>query len=1085
MNEIITSFIQKLRQQTQCDIITQWRYCLEDLAIATATEVEQWQKWPIAQLNNKNHISWGAGKQIIWLTQYLIVPEKLQNYPLEGLTWRIALTWWAIDAQIFVDGELVQQGDLFDYSTRTLLLPAVKAGDKKAIALRLISPGHDAGALMRSISIYCQEKITPNYTENTCPDAGFIADEIEILQTYINTFHPEKLNILSAEIAKIDLNLINTRENFEISLNSLRKNLADKFPKPTNKIHLLGHAHLDLAWLWPVNETWQIVENTFTSVLNLQTDFPELIFCHSTPAIYAWLEINKPELFTKIKQQIAAGVWEIVGGTWVEPELNLISGESIVRQLLYGQLYNQEKFNQLMTIMWVPDSFGFCWQLPQILKQGGIEYFVTQKLRWNDTTKFPYGVFWWQSPDGSQIFSLMSALIGEGIEAVKIAKYAWEWETQTTLKDALWLPGVGDHGGGPTRDMLELGRLWQKSLFLPDISYSTAKNYLDEIKRNLETNKEPQIPVWNDELYLEFHRGCYTTHGDQKRYNRKCEGLLYQAEMFAALANIINGDRYPKEELEIAWKKVLFNQFHDILPGSSIREVYIDADRDWQTAQKTAAEILKTSLKAIASQINLPPAPENSLPVIIFNPLSWQRSEVVAVDLPTPAPEGYKWQISDHQKKSIISQIISQNSVENQLLFLAENIPAIGYCLYWLHLEAIDSLENTSLQQPDSKNHTEKNHNITIKAESYTTIAKKSSIIEKDAILENQNLRIKIDSKTGNLTSIYDKNNNREISSKAGCNQIQAFTDKGQYWDGWNIDPNYEQNPLPSPTLTSIEWIEKGEIEQRIRIIRQIGKSQISQDYILQTQASTLKIATKINWQEKHILLKAAFPVNITTETATYEIPCGAINRPTNPTEPKDKAKWEVPGLNWADLSEKDYGISILNDSKYGYDAKPNQLRITLLRSPNWPDPEADQGYHEFTYTIYPHKNTWQTAETVQKGYELNLPLQVITYSKKELETNLKKQLLPTGKLLEISPKNLILMAFKPAENQAKTWIMRCYECYGKPAKISLKSDIKLTINQAVNILERKIETEAEILEIKPWQIRSFEIKIGACRGGL
>ncbi len=1080
MNEIITSFIEKLRQQSQDDIIAHWRYCQEDLAIATATEVEQWQKWPIAQLNAKNHISWGAGKQIIWLTQHLIVPERLQNYPIEGLTWRIALTWWAEDAQIFVDGELVQQGDLFDYSTRTLLLPAVKAGDSKAIALRLVSPGHDSGALMRSLSIYSQEKITPNYTENTCPDPRFIADELEILQSYINTFQPEKLNLLLAEISKIDLNLINTREKFEICLTSLGKNLVDKFPKPTNKIHLLGHSHLDLAWLWPVNETWQVVKNTFTSVLNLQKDFPELIFCHSTPAIYAWLEINKPELFTNIKKQIAAGVWEIVGGTWVEPELNLISGESLVRQILYGQLYIKEKFGKLMTIMWVPDSFGFSWQLPQILKQGGIEYFVTQKLRWNDTTKFPYGVFWWQSPDGSKIFSLMSALIGEGIEAVKMAKYCWEWETQTKLKDALWLPGVGDHGGGPTRDMLELGRLWQKSLFLPEISYSSAQNYLDGIKRDLETleiNQEYQIPIWNDELYLELHRGCYTTHGDQKRYNRKCEGLLYQAELFATLANIINSDiYYPKEELEIAWKKVLFNQFHDILPGSSIREVYIDADRDWQEAQQTASEILQKSLKAIAAQINLPPAPENSLPVLVFNPLNWQRSEVVAVDLPTPAPSGHKWQISDYQKQPIISQIISQNSAANQLLFLAENIPAIGYCLYWLHLEAMETIENTPLQQPDGKKYTKENHNITTRAESYTTRAKKSSIITKDAILENQNLRIKIDSKTGNLTSIYDKNNHREISSKEGCNQIQAFTDKGQYWDGWNIDPNYEQNPLPSPTLKSIEWIEQGEIEQRIRIIKQIGKSQISQDYILQTTASTLKIATKINWQEKHILLKAAFPVTVTAETAVYEIPCGAINRPTNPTEPREKAKWEVPALNWGDLSAKDYGISILNDSKYGYDAKPNQLRITLLRSPNWPDPEADQGYHEFTYTIYPHKNTWQAAETVQKGYELNLPLQVITYPKTELSIPEKPRLSPTGKFLELSPNNLILMAFKPAENQS--WIMRCYECYGQPAKLSLKSDINLKIFQAVDILERKIEIAGEILEIKPWEIRSFEVKI-------
>lgn len=245
------------------------------------------------------------------------------------------------------------------------------------------------------------------------------------------------------------------------------------------------------------------------------------------------MEEHRPDLFRVIQEAVAAGCWEVVGGLWVEPELNLIAGESIVRQLLYGQRYVQAKFGQLATVAWLPDTFGFCGTLPQFLVSAGIEFFVTQKLRWNDTTKFDYGAFWWRSPDGSEIFSVMSALIGEGIDPVKMAAYACEWQAQTGLQEALWLPGVGDHGGGPTRDMLETARRWQKSPLFPDLEFTTAEKYLQRIK----THSTP-LPTWNDELYLEFHRGCYTTHADQKRWNRLCENLLYQAELFATLASI-------------------------------------------------------------------------------------------------------------------------------------------------------------------------------------------------------------------------------------------------------------------------------------------------------------------------------------------------------------------------------------------------------------------------------------------------------------------------------------------------------------------------------------------------------------------
>ncbi len=384
-----------------------------------------------------------------WFCQTITVPSDLHGYPLEGLSLRVALTWWAELAQIFVNGELVQEGDLFDHSTRLLLSDAVKPGDEFTIALRLISPGHDDGALVRSLCLYeapnfnsrvsfSSDDEIPTVSEqkpnSLTAEPGFIADELAILHLYLQTFAPDQLEDLANAVTQIDWSTLeaqNSKLLFDRSLTTLRDRLLplSNFIKQRT-IKLLGHAHLDMAWLWPISETWEAAERTFESVLKLQRDFPELIFCHSTPALYDWIEQNRPELFQSIQQQVKAGVWEPIGGLWVEPELNLISGESIARHILYGQRYFQEKFGSISPIAWLPDSFGFTWQLPQLLRQGGIDYFVTQKLRWNDTTKFPYEVFQWQAPDGTAIFSLMSAPIGEGIDPVKMATYACEWESK-------------------------------------------------------------------------------------------------------------------------------------------------------------------------------------------------------------------------------------------------------------------------------------------------------------------------------------------------------------------------------------------------------------------------------------------------------------------------------------------------------------------------------------------------------------------------------------------------------------------------------------------------------------------------------
>jgi alpha-mannosidase len=461
--------IDRLRNLSQIDILTDWR-----IYIGSAPIDADLSQWELVNLTEKHTVAWARGRQEVWFGQRLVIPAQLQGYPVIGLSCRLALTWWAEVAQVFVDGVLVQEGDLFEHSPRILLTPVAVPGTAVDVRLRLVSPAHDIGALMRSKLIY-------ESSDRTDPEPGWLADEFAVMVKQVESFNPTQLGEIKEIIDRIDYDLLTPdRHEFIQHLLNIKQQIKSiAIPYPLSPIHLLGHAHLDMAWLWEVAETWEVAERTFSSALNLQQQFSQLTFCHSTPALYEWIEINKPELFDRIIEQIKVGTWEVVGGMWIEPDLNLISGESIARQIIYGQRYNRSRFGTDTRVAWLPDTFGFCWQLPQLLLQGGIDYFVTQKFEWNDTTKFPHQLFWWEAPDGSRVLSLMSSEIGEGIDPLKMTDYACKWQTNTRINESLWLFGVGDRGGGPTRDMLELAERWSQSDVFPDLEFTTAVEYLE------------------------------------------------------------------------------------------------------------------------------------------------------------------------------------------------------------------------------------------------------------------------------------------------------------------------------------------------------------------------------------------------------------------------------------------------------------------------------------------------------------------------------------------------------------------------------------------------------------------------------
>lgn len=1016
-----------LRRLTQLDIQDRW-------CATTSPALVPPPPGAIAPLNDRRHIAWDQGRQVLWLQQRIIVPSDLDAYPLDGMTLRLSLTWWAEQADLFVNGAWVQAGDLFDCSTRVVLTHTVQPGQSFNVALRLVSPGHDRGALVQSCCLY----EIPQGQLDPVPEPGFVADELAVLLHYAPLLQGSQtdsdlLTDLAQALEALPWEDRCHRSTFDRALVQLRSQFRPwgELLKQRH-IQALGHAHLDMAWLWPVAETWDAAERTFQSALDLQNDYPDLVFGHSTPALYAWMAEHRPALFSQIQQRVQEGRWDVIAGLWVEPDFNVVQGESIVRQVLYGQRYTQATFGQVSAIAWLPDSFGFCWQLPQIFRQGGIEYFATLKLGWNDTTQFPYSLFRWRSPDGSEITSVMLPPIGVGIDPVKMAQTSSAWEQSTQEAIALWLPGVGDHGGGPTRDMLETARRWQQSPFFPRLTFGTAHQFV----RSLATQN---LPLWQDELYLELHRGCYTTHADQKWFNRRCEEALYQAELWSSIAALMIGQDYPAPALETAWKQVLFNQFHDILPGSSIPQVFVDANQDWQAALDTAQTLRDRALQAIAAHCRPPyPCPE-AKPVLLVNSLPWQRSQAISLALPAA-----HWQVVDHQGNPLPLQRTS----DPLRVYVQTTVPGIGYAWVWL----------VPGEEPEE---------IASMPEAF--------------VLEQDHLRVTLDASTGDIAELWDKLHQRSVLGDRG-NQLQAFGDRGQYWDAWNIAPDYLAHPLPPAHLEDMQWLEYGPLRQSVQVIRRIGQSTICQRYVLEVGSPLLTIETDVDWQETQVVLKAAVPLAIASDRVSYEMPFGTIERPTQSDEPRDQAKWEVPMLRWADLSlpDQSYGVSLLSDVKHGIDSQPNQLRLTLLKAPLWPDPQADRGHHTFRYALYPHGGGYVSAQTVHHAAAFNQPIQAIAPAPRP--TDPPTPALPPVATLLTLPKTTMLSAFKRSEDSPTDWILRYYDAYGVPCpSLALEQVGAIAANlnpatvQPVNLLEYAEEVAPASLH-PAWAIVSVKV---------
>ncbi|PVD24905.1 hypothetical protein C0Q70_15398 [Pomacea canaliculata] len=807
--------------------------------------------------------------------------------------------------------------------------------------------------------------------------------------------------------------------------------IAKKFFKQRNgesqhTIYAMGHSHIDTAWLWPYAETIRKCARSWSCTLRLMEQYPNFTFTCSQAQQYAWVKEYYPSIYQDICKFVNAGQFVPVGGTWVEMDGYVPSGEAFVRQFLYGQRFFQQEFGIKCTEFWLPDTFGYSGQLPQIMRQCGITRFLTQKLSWNLINKFPHHTFWWEGIDGSKVLSHFPPGDSYHMEGqVKEILYTVNnFRDKGRSSRSIFLFGYGDGGNGPDEHMLGRLKRMEDIDGLPKVKMSTPNEFFSAV----EQEDRARLCTWRGELYLELHNGTYTTHAQVKRRNRCCEFLLQELEQLWTVAVAFRGSTtaesqelegnctypdciYPGKAMERLWKLVLLNQFHDVLPGSSITIVYDDAHQYYKEIENEGSELLKKVLSLLGTYLNQERKVDGS--PLVVNTLSWQRTAVVEVP----------------QDRSIESAP-------------QQHIPS---------LTQIDKKANTLalIQVPSCSVGGLNNYLIDIDSKNYA-----SAVVQGDLIvLHNSHLRAVIDA-SGRLVSLQLAESSIEYLKKGCCgNQFILYDDVPLYWDAWDVmDYNLETRRPLDDVIRKAEITENGPLRVSVEVSYQISsKSVIMQTIQLDANCSYIRFHTKVDWHENRKFLKVEFPSSVHTMEATYEVQFGALQRPNHYNTSWDSAKFEVCGQKWADLSQYGMGLSVMTDSKYGYSAFGGVLRISLLRSPKAPDDTADMGSHEFCYAVMPHKGSWQEAGVVQAAFELNRPLHIS--DSVQVTSSLPRR------FFWLDSQEVLLDTIKMSEDDsAKVLVLRLYEAYGGQVQTTLRTSLPVHSICRCNCLEEKLE---------------------------
>ena len=1037
-----------------------WKMHSGDLAHGEAVDADE-TGWQAIDSRSK------APNEAVWFRQAYVVPATLNGYDLTG-----ARIWFQFHAEangpmpqiLYFNGRRVAMGDDLE---PVVLFDKARPGDKVTVAVKLLHTVDTKSIRGASLAI--------EFAEGR-PNPEDLREEFLSAALLVRSLAPGdagKMGLLSGAIEAVDLKALDAHDQakFDASLRASLKKLEALEPlMQTATFHLTGNSHIDAAWLWPSTETVDVVKRTFGTALQLMYEYPQYTYTQSAAQYNAWLAEKYPDMNAEIAQRIKEGRWEVVGGMWVEPDLNMPDGESLVRQLLVGKRWYKQAYGADVRIGWNPDSFGYTWQLPQIYKKSGVDYFVTQKMTWNDTNQLPFKLFWWESPDGSKVLAYFPHDYANGdLSPVRLSNDLVAARKRATgLTDMMDLYGIGDHGGGPTRAILDEGFRWSMPSLQPKVmanfQFGTAQTWFSTVETLIapdspEWNYQSiakgyaappaaanpgmvSIPTWKSEMYFEYHRGVMTTQANHKRNMRDAEEQVLNAEKWASLA-WLDGNAYPGNELTEDWKKVLFNQFHDLAAGSGIGVIYKDAQKDYDVVRWSTNEISDGALETVAQRVD---TNIQGIPVLVYNSLGWERSGDVSVQM--QLPKGGPTQLfavdaSGTPRFPIYSSLDEKTGVAH-LTFHVSDVPPLGYKLVRIVTGKLDAMLGTSAS--------DSNDSLQLRA---------------------GEMQVVVDKASGCITKL-ERDGFETLAPNSCGNELQAFKDTPKDYDAWNIDPGtLDQTPTVLDKADSVEIVNAKTPRPGIRVTRHWQNSSFVQT--IRLEGDQVDIENDIDWHESHVLLKAAFSLAASGPFATYEIPYGTIDRPTTRNNSWEKAQFEVPAMRWADLGDGKHGLSVINNSKYGYDAAGNVLRLTLLRSPKWPDPEADMGHHHFHYALYPHAGTWKDALTVRHGYEYNYPLTAVV-------TTAHAGSLPAEhSFASVAPENVVLTAVKKAED-ANGLIFRVYEWAGKDATVEFHVPPGATSATVTNLMETPegapLAVTGDVVKapIKPYEILTIRV---------
>ncbi|MEM8684343.1 MAG: glycoside hydrolase family 38 C-terminal domain-containing protein [Pseudomonadota bacterium] len=789
-------------------------------------------------------------------------------------------------------------------------------------------------------------------------------------------------------------------------------------------INALAHSHLDIVYLWPIRETFRKNGRTTSNALSLLREYPDYIYSQSQPYLYEKLKEHYPVLFDEVKSMVDAGRWETVGAMYVEPDGNLLGPESWVRQILFGKRFLREELGVDSRICWLPDVFGVMHTLPQILKKGGIDYFLTAKLNiWNDTNVFPYDSFRWRGPDGSEVIAHFPPThFAQDFNYGNLHRHWEDYREKHVAKENLFIYGWGDGGGGPTRRMVEHSRRARELPGLPKVAVSKAEPFFDRL-----ADQRDALPVWDDELYMEGHRGTYTSKADLKKNNRKAELLYRDVEILSSLASVFGGSRI-QERLNEGWKLLLLNQFHDTLPGTHVAEAVADTERDYDEVFALGYRIRGELFEYLTSRLAEP------ADLLVFNTLG-ERESLVCV-------EGFE-NVSGVRLPTGERLAVQRDGGQ---VFFRTVLPSMG----WLALRVEHG------QAPEKS---------------------PTAVFDEDEI-DTRLYRVAFD-KHGRLSRLYDKENDREVLSGPG-NAFQVFEDDpGEKFAAWDIAYHLEEYGYPVRQTTPWRMLANGPLFARFVSTWSVLNSTIEQEMVLYAHDARIDFHTRVDWQDAKKLLKVAFPLNVRARTATYDLPFGHIERPTHRNTGWEQAKFEVSGHKWADMSEGDYGVALLNDCKYGYDAHDNVLRLSLLRSPVFPSPASDIGEHRFSYALLPHAGGWRQANVDKAGYSFNCPALVARCGP---EHERSEAGLPSAySLVQLDTDTALIEVIKQAED-GNGLILRAFDSHGSHNPVGFSLAETAGRVEETDLLEEQARpiacADGVSLRFSPYEVKTLRLEL-------